>query len=255
MATIATPTAATIAPMIVPMPIQVSQSPEHWRSVNAKPIRPPHNPATRIETKAMPRARGEGKAERTAIRSPDSDVDSTLQWYEQTCDNQKVKPFTVAGAILSQGPDLLLVCNQRRNGSHDWSPPGGIVDPGETVLDGLTREVEEETQLKVTEWGDRLYEVSVDFVHLEWRLKVEVFEAVAWSGALHVDDPDGVVIDASFVAHDNVGDQVAASPEWVREPLLGWHNTRDQTSSPGTAAMSFRVDRGADKIMTVTRES
>lgn len=149
------------------------------------------------------------------------------------------------------------MCNQRRNGSFDWSPPGGIVDPGETVLAGLTREVEEETQLKVTEWGGQLYEVAVDFVHLEWRLKVEVFEAVEWTGKLHVDDPDGVVVEASFVAHGDVGAQVAESPEWVREPLLGWHANRGRLggASAPSDAMSFRVDRDADKVMTVTRES
>ena len=47
----------------------------------------------------------------------------------------------VAGALI-EGPDgLLLVQNQRRNGSLDWTPPGGVIEihEGETVLDGLAR--------------------------------------------------------------------------------------------------------------------
>ena len=37
----------------------------------------------------------------------------------------------------------------RRNGSSDWTPPGGVIEvaDGESVLDGLTREVAEETGL------------------------------------------------------------------------------------------------------------
>ena len=36
--------------------------------------------------------------------------------------------WTVAGAVLEHGDGLLLVCNQRRNGSLDWSTPGGVID-------------------------------------------------------------------------------------------------------------------------------
>lgn len=173
-----------------------------------------------------------------------------------------MQPFTVAGAILQQNPsttgaatadahDLLLVCNQRRNGSRDWTPPGGIVDAGETVLEGLAREVEEETQLRITEWGDLLYEVKVEFVHLEWNLSVEVFEAVAWDGDLHVDDPDGVVVDAAFVSGAEVANQLAASPAWVKEPLLGWHSNQVDRG----VTMEFRAVKDADNGLVVTRLS
>ena len=58
-----------------------------------------------------------------------------------------MRAWLVGGAIV-EGPDgLLLVRNRRRNGALDWSPPGGVIDAGESVLEGLTREVEEETGL------------------------------------------------------------------------------------------------------------
>jgi len=72
-----------------------------------------------------------------------------------------MRDWLVAGAVI-EGPDgLLLVENRRRNGSSDWSPPGGVIDPGEAVLDGLAREVVEETGLVVTEWSDPIYEIEV----------------------------------------------------------------------------------------------
>lgn len=188
-----------------------------------------------------------------------------------------MKSFTVAGAIIAHadaqtppdsalgsagdtdgdtrldltGDHYLLVCNQRRNGSTDWTPPGGIVDAGETVLQGLAREVEEETKVRVTEWGEQLYRVSVDFAHMDWKLNVEVFRAVAWEGALHVDDPDGVVIDAEFVAGTDLADRVSLSPRWVSEPLLTWF----QGTSPIADPLRFRANKGDDNELEVIRLS
>src|SRR3954469_26001945 len=66
----------------------------------------------------------------------------------------RVREWTVAGGLIQDDGQLLLVQNRRRNGALDWSPPGGVIEiaDGESLLDGLTREVEEETGLRVTEW-------------------------------------------------------------------------------------------------------
>ena len=91
--------------------------------------------------------------------------------------------WTVAGAVLEHGDGLLLVCNQRRNGSLDWSTPGGVIDATDaTVLAGLTREVEEETGLVVREWEGPLYEVTAVAVDLGWVMRCEVHRAVVVRG-------------------------------------------------------------------------
>lgn len=135
-----------------------------------------------------------------------------------------MRDWVVAGGLV-EGPDgLLLVRNRRRDGSHDWSPPGGVVEvaDGESVLDGLTREVLEETGIRVTEWAGPVYEVTAEAHGLGWRLRVEVHAAVRFSGELAPADPDGIVVDARFVPVGECAGHLDGCQQWVREPLGQW---------------------------------
>ena len=127
------------------------------------------------------------------------------------------------GGALIEGPEgVLLVQNRRRNGSHDWSPPGGVIDEGETVLGGLTREVVEETGLVVQQWEGPIYEIDVEAPELGWHLRVEAYRALDYEGELVVDDPDGIVVDARFVASHACAAHLGGTPQWVGEPLTEW---------------------------------
>jgi 8-oxo-dGTP diphosphatase len=141
-----------------------------------------------------------------------------------------MREWLVAGAII-EGPDgILLVENVRRNGRTDWSTPGGVIDEGETVLEGLAREVTEETGLVVTEWRGPLYAVMAEAPDLGWRMRAEVFLGLAYEGELVVDDPDGIVVGASFHTLDDCRTRMAAGHPWVREPLLEWLGERWEES-------------------------
>ncbi|WP_181785586.1 NUDIX hydrolase [Streptomyces phytophilus] len=54
--------------------------------------------------------------------------------------------MSVAGVIVDDGGRALLI--QRRDNGQ-WEPPGGVLEPGETIPEALQREVLEETGLKV----------------------------------------------------------------------------------------------------------
>jgi 8-oxo-dGTP diphosphatase len=136
-----------------------------------------------------------------------------------------VHEWTVAGAVIEGPEGILLVQNRRRNGSLDWTPPGGVIEvhSGETVLDGLAREVEEETGLRVTDWEGPIYEVSALAAGMGWRMRVEVYRALAVEGEVHVgDDPDGIVVDAAWVDPSSCEVHLAGGHPWVREPLTEW---------------------------------
>jgi 8-oxo-dGTP diphosphatase len=165
-----------------------------------------------------------------------------------------MRNWTVAGGVVERDGALLLVQNRRRNGSVDWSPPGGVIEvaDGESLLDGLTREVAEETGLRVTEWAGPLYEVQADAPGLGWTLRAEVHLAVAFEGELRIADPDGIVVDARFVAMDDCARHLDSCHPWVREPLAEWLAARWPHTEP-RAPFGYRVD-GADLAsLVITR--
>lgn len=134
-----------------------------------------------------------------------------------------MREWLVAGALIEGPEGLLLVCNQRAGGRVDWTPPGGVVDPGESVLDGLRREVSEETGLQVDDWDGLLYRVEAEAPDMAWHLRVEVWRAASWSGELVVgDDPDGIVVDATFAHPELCARHLATGPPWVSEPVGEW---------------------------------
>jgi 8-oxo-dGTP diphosphatase len=165
-----------------------------------------------------------------------------------------VREWTVAGGLIQDDGQLLLVQNRRRNGALDWSPPGGVIEiaDGESLLDGLTREVEEETGLRVTEWLGPLYQVDALAPDLGWHLHAEVHLAVGYEGALEIADPDGIVVDARFVAVDECGPHLDRCHPWVREPLSEWLASPWAHDAP-PRPFSYRVDGRDFETLVVTR--
>jgi 8-oxo-dGTP diphosphatase len=159
-----------------------------------------------------------------------------------------MRNWLVGGGLILGADGLLLVRNLRRSGEHDWSPPGGVIDRGESLIAGLTREVAEETGVVVSRWRGPVYEVAVDAPGLGWRLRVEAHVAVDFGGDLRLDDPDGIVVDAAFVAPQACDGHLAGCRPWVSEPLAAWlaerwserrhFHYRVDGADPRTAAVS-----------------
>ena len=158
-----------------------------------------------------------------------------------------MQAWLVAGAVIEGPQGVLLVANRRRNGAIDWSTPGGVIDPGESVLAGLGREVTEETGLVVTQWGGLLYEIEAEAPDLGWNLRVEVHLAAAVEGELRVEDPDGIVCEADYVDPADCPDRLQQAHPWVREPLAAWIGER----WPSTRRFRYRVEGSDLRSLTV----
>jgi len=163
-----------------------------------------------------------------------------------------MRAWTVGGAIIEDPRGhVLLVENLRRNGTTDWTPPGGVIEvaEGEVLWDGLAREVLEETGLIVTEWEGPLWRVRTEAPGLGWVMTVEVHRATAVSGELTVgEDPDGIVIGAEYLHHDEVVDRCIGGHAWVHDPLVGW--LRERWTAPRDFAYHVAGERPGSTVVT-----
>jgi 8-oxo-dGTP diphosphatase len=138
-----------------------------------------------------------------------------------------MRDWVVGGAVIEVGiPGLaavggvtegvLLVENRRRDGRSDWTPPGGVIDPGEDVVDGLTREVREETGLEVVPQRP-VGQVTIPGDGV-------VFEVIDFTCTLVGTSRDPVPGDdaaAALFADAATLDRLAATPRLI-ETLRGW---------------------------------
>lgn len=151
-----------------------------------------------------------------------------------------MRRWQVGGALIRHGDGLVLVGNRRRDRTLEWTPPGGVIDHGETVLGGLTREVREETGLVVESWRGLSYRVVVDAPDMGWRLGGEAWEADVVSGEIVLADPDGIVEEVRHASAAEAPGLLAQSPPWVCGPVGEW--------LAGSVAATYRfVLRGTER--------
>ena len=80
------------------------------------------------------------------------------------------------GAIVRRGDELLLVRRGHEPSAGEWSVPGGRVEPGESLMEAVVRELHEETGLRgvcgpLVGWVERISK-NHHFVILDFEVTV-----------------------------------------------------------------------------------
>jgi ADP-ribose pyrophosphatase YjhB (NUDIX family) len=129
------------------------------------------------------------------------------------------RPMMIVAAIIRRGDEILLVEQQGKDDPvSSWALPGGRVEPGELLIEALAREAREETGLTVAAIGQLAYLVQAESDH---RTLVLMFEVNHWSGEIRVNDPDGYILQARFVAQSDAIALLEKLPlRHMHEPLV-----------------------------------
>ncbi len=156
-----------------------------------------------------------------------------------------------AAGILRRGDEIVLVREAGPGEEPSWALPGGMIEEGELVTEGLAREVLEETGL-IIERVDRLaFVTQVDVRQRDrhpapfangYHLTVWTFEIGSWSGEPAVDDPDGFVTEVAVVPLAEASLRLESGPK-SESGLVGPY-VRGEIE-PGSLHMLRRHEDGA----------
>jgi 8-oxo-dGTP diphosphatase len=128
----------------------------------------------------------------------------------------------IAAGILRQEDKILLVEQQGKNDPiSSWALSGGVVEKGELITEALVREVKEETGFDVIEFGELAYFMQVDNQKDNYQTLVFVFEIPKFDGTLSINDPDDIVLNATFLRLEESIQKLELLP-WrsMKEPLV-----------------------------------
>ena len=156
----------------------------------------------------------------------------------------------IAIALIRDAGRILLV---RQQGPGDaapyWALPGGRVLPGEFLVEGLVREVREETGLALLDVGELAYVARVDDVEAGYQSTTRVFEINAWHGKPRPADPDALILEAAFFPLAETIQYLEQIP-WraMRDPIVAY--LRDEV--PAGSVWLYRRQRN-EKARLIAR--
>ena len=118
----------------------------------------------------------------------------------------------VCALIRREGRLLLVEEMEAGDSGPTWMLPGGRLEPGETLTEGLRRELAEETGLQLAESPTIAFVIEI--VGAEGAYSAITFDCDA-EGSVGPNDPDGLVLSAAWLETDEALRRLAS---------VGWYD-------------------------------
>jgi 8-oxo-dGTP diphosphatase len=130
-----------------------------------------------------------------------------------------VSPTTqliVSALVRRDGQMLLVEEMEPGDPGPTWMLPGGKVEPSETLIQALRRELAEETGMRLG--GSPVIAFAIDITAPEGQYSAITFDCEA-DGSLAPDDPDGLVLSAAWLSTDEAVARLACVTWYDCVPL------------------------------------
>jgi 8-oxo-dGTP diphosphatase len=135
-----------------------------------------------------------------------------------------MKHEIVACGIIKKDNQILLVKHNSEKGSREfWTLPGGVMELGETIHDGLIREIKEETGLVVNRINSIAYSAQKINHIANVTTLVYIFDILAkdCDGEIETQDPDGDILDIGFFSIEEAIEKLSQIPfRIMSEPVV-----------------------------------
>jgi ADP-ribose pyrophosphatase YjhB (NUDIX family) len=152
-----------------------------------------------------------------------------IVWESSLTERSDTEEIVHVAALIQRGGRLLMVEAQGPDDLvRSWVLPGGRVEPGESLVEGLTREVREETGLILEGEPELAFSVRRTSEGVAWLAHTFLCAA---SGTITPNDPDELILSASWIAQDDAIQLLDRLPWYDPDPLRAW---LDGKAAPGT---------------------
>lgn len=145
---------------------------------------------------------------------------ATTEELENNCYSKNDDYFEAQRSLglIVQDKALFAV---RLESENNFSPPGGHIEPGETPIQALEREFNEELRIKPTAAEDNLYKIECELLDNNTKLRTYFYTVDGWTGTLQPKaSTETKWVDSTYIASGSTDTELAQALTYLKSESL-----------------------------------